>query len=262
MPAAPRTDPGKRNYRTGLLPRIRRTGGRPPIVAAPALVAGPPCGTGLCVPWAWFADAASPWPGPFPPSPPQPVAHHRPCSETSQVLWACPTSRIRASPSCPFGSRRGLEFDTQADPGISRLPRELLRCVPGVLDSAGPGRSSRWRTDRCCLPRDITASASRTLRISELNTQPALSPVNASPVSSRITTHDSEPTWLARPSSCETFIHCTSPALPAHVAVGTAVARRPPHRSRRAELPHRALASGDYARAACPRRIRLGTCGA
>ena len=29
---------------------------------------------------------------------------------------------------------------------------------------------------------------------------------------------------------------------PAHVAVGTAVARRPPHRSRRAELPHRALA--------------------
>jgi len=29
------------------------------------------------------------------------------------------------------------------------------------------------------------------------------------------------------------------------VAVGTAVARRPPHGSRRAELPHRALASGE-----------------
>ena len=29
------------------------------------------------------------------------------------------------------------------------------------------------------------------------------------------------------------------------IAVGTAVARRPPHRSRRAELPHRALALDD-----------------
>jgi hypothetical protein len=34
---------------------------------------------------------------------------------------------------------------------------------------------------------------------------------------------------------------------PAHVAVGTAVARRPPHGSRRAELPHRALASDNHA---------------
>src|ERR1700676_191754 len=36
------------------------------------------------------------------------------------------------------------------------------------------------------------------------------------------------------------------------VAVGTAVARRPPHGSRRAELPHRALALGDDARAIRP----------
>lgn len=97
-----------------------------------------------------------------------------------------------------------------------RLPREMLRCVHEVCDTAGPDRPSRWRIDRCCLPRDITSPASRTLRISELNTQPAVSPVNASPVSSRIATHDSEPTWLARPSSCETFIHCTPPALPGH----------------------------------------------
>jgi hypothetical protein len=31
------------------------------------------------------------------------------------------------------------------------------------------------------------------------------------------------------------------------VAVGTAVARRPPHGSRRAGLPHRALALDDHA---------------
>ena len=38
------------------------------------------------------------------------------------------------------------------------------------------------------------------------------------------------------------------------VAVGTAVARRPPHGSRRAELPHRALASGHNARMICTTR--------
>ncbi|MCL2591167.1 MAG: hypothetical protein FWD67_09930, partial [Betaproteobacteria bacterium] len=36
------------------------------------------------------------------------------------------------------------------------------------------------------------------------------------------------------------------------VAVGTAVARCPPHRSVRAELPHTALTSGDDARIAPP----------
>jgi hypothetical protein len=35
------------------------------------------------------------------------------------------------------------------------------------------------------------------------------------------------------------------------VAVGMPVTRHPPHRSRRAELPHRALASGSNAQALC-----------
>jgi hypothetical protein len=35
---------------------------------------------------------------------------------------------------------------------------------------------------------------------------------------------------------------------PGKVAVGTRVTPRPPHRSRRAELPHRAPASGDDAK--------------
>jgi hypothetical protein len=37
-----------------------------------------------------------------------------------------------------------------------------------------------------------------------------------SPRSHAPSSHDSGPTWLATPSSHETFIHCTSPALPAH----------------------------------------------
>ncbi len=42
-----------------------------------------------------FARAGCLWPGPFPPSPPPPVA--RPCSATSQVLRTCPTSLVRTS---------------------------------------------------------------------------------------------------------------------------------------------------------------------
>lgn len=42
------------------------------------------------------------------------------------------------------------------------------------------------------------------------------------------------------------------------VAVGTAVARRPPHGSRRAELPHRALASDQTPRDGSPSRARPG----
>jgi hypothetical protein len=54
------------------------------------------------------------------------------------------------------------------------------------------------------------------ITFSRLNTRPAPSPVNASTMTLRSSSHDSGPTWLATPSSHETFIHCTSPALPAH----------------------------------------------
>ena len=44
------------------------------------------------------------------------------------------------------------------------------------------------------------ASAPGTIRISGLNTQPARTPVNASPSPSRTPVHDSGPVWLATPS--------------------------------------------------------------
>src|SRR2546422_696128 len=47
--------------------------------------------------------------------------------------------------------------------------------------------------------------------ISRLNTRPARTPVNASPSSSRTPTLDSEPLWVASPSTYETFIHNTLP---------------------------------------------------
>src|ERR1700727_3045602 len=56
-------------------------------------------------------------------------------------------------------------------------------------------------------------SALRMKTFSRLNTQPARTPVNASTTLLRVSPHDSEPMWLARPSSYETFIHTPPPAF-------------------------------------------------
>ena len=57
-----------------------------------------------------------------------------------------------------------------------------------------------------------TASAPRTFNISRLNTQPAVSPVNASTPPSRATPHDSGPLWAATPSTYNFFIRIHPPA--------------------------------------------------
>jgi hypothetical protein len=49
--------------------------------------------------------------------------------------------------------------------------------------------------------------------ISQLNTLPALPPVNASMAASRLTTHDSGPGWLATPFLYDSFIHNSTPVL-------------------------------------------------
>ena len=100
--------------------------------------------------------------------------------------------------------------------GTSRFPCEALPCMHGVCDRAGSRRASRCRRARFCLPPSSTASAPRSTRfrgalILRLDTQPALSPVNASPAQSPAPTHDSGPLWVANPSACDAFIHHTSP---------------------------------------------------
>jgi hypothetical protein len=79
---------------------------------------------------------------------------------------------------------------------ISRFSRRLLPCMRGVSDLAGYQRPLPKRNIGCGLPLTPTGSASRTKSISRLNTQPALSPVNASPSGSPHATHDSGPSWL------------------------------------------------------------------
>jgi hypothetical protein len=50
--------------------------------------------------------------------------------------------------------------------------------------------------------------------ISQLNTQPACAPVNASPTALQLPTHDSGSGWLATPFPCDSFIHNSTPVYP------------------------------------------------
>jgi len=50
--------------------------------------------------------------------------------------------------------------------------------------------------------------------ISQLNTLPACTPVNASMAASRPTTHDSGPGWIATPFPYDSFIHNSTPVYP------------------------------------------------
>jgi hypothetical protein len=50
--------------------------------------------------------------------------------------------------------------------------------------------------------------------ISQLNTQPACAPVNASMVALRLATHDSGSGWFAPPFLCDSFFHYSTPVYP------------------------------------------------
>ena len=136
------------------------------------------------------------------------------CSKASSVLWTCPTSRRRSSPTCSF---RILG----ADPGA--MFRGRLRDLPVPVREAyvhaqglRPRRISpslALRDKLYCLPYILKPSASCSTSFSRLNTWPAQSPVNASAMSSQTPPHDSGPVWIATPSPYGTFIHYLPPVL-------------------------------------------------
>jgi hypothetical protein len=122
--------------------------------------------------------------------------------------------------------RRLRSFDCptrSADPaiaeadGISRFPSKVHPYMRGVFDRAGSQSVLPLRRPECCLPPISRTSAPRSnpprggAFISQLNTQPARSPVNASPSPLRTPMHDSGPVWLAKHSLYETSIHNTLP---------------------------------------------------
>src|SRR5260370_7466334 len=85
--------------------------------------------------------------------------------------------------------------------------------MAGGSDLAGYQRPSPMGSADCGLPLLLTGSASRT-GFSRLNTQPALSPVNASPPLLRAPPHDSGPLRLARPLTYDSSIHYNLPVYP------------------------------------------------
>ncbi len=90
--------------------------------------------------------------------------------------------------------------------GISRFPYKVRTDMRGVSDRAGSCRNLRYRSDRCRLPHSPTRSAPRRPFLSRLNTQPARPPVNASrPWLPTGLAHDSGTSWVANPSTLETF---------------------------------------------------------
>ena len=123
-------------------------------------------------------------------------------------------------PAAVHHRRTSLDFTMRpkrrrlGDCRISRFSRKLLPCLPGVSDRAGYQRPSPARCVGCCLPPASTGSASRTKPFSRLNTQPTLSPVNASPDGLLHMTHDSGPLWLATPLTYDSFIHYNLPVYP------------------------------------------------
>src|SRR5208337_3374972 len=123
------------------------------------------------------------------------------------AFCCCRFPLVKPLPSVPSAAVCTALFeDFTGTTGLSDFPRSFIIGV-------------RPRTSRCVpehLPPLLRASASRRNDFSRLNTRPAPSPVNASQPPSRATPHDSEPAWFAKPSLYETFIHYTSPVLPAH----------------------------------------------
>src|SRR6516164_9073844 len=164
----------------------------------------PGSASGAC----WLVPC-SPWPPPFAPPTPVPVARGR--SPASQLLWRGLTSRPRASQA----SAHHLPDAGQAffGPGRRRdlpVPAQGAYAHAGVYDRAGPARRSRWRARPCAFHSTHSVGVPRVL-FSRLNTQPMRTPVNASPKPSRVSAHDSGTVWFATPSLAET---CTLYSLP------------------------------------------------
>jgi hypothetical protein len=71
----------------------------------------------------WLVETNSLWSGCLAPRSPPTTAHRCLCSNVSQLLSACPTSRHRTSLSCSFRIHGAdLEPSLKASGGISRLP--------------------------------------------------------------------------------------------------------------------------------------------
>src|SRR5215468_9212326 len=160
----------------------------------------------------------SPWARSFPPRSPR---RKRPrCSTASSVLLPRPTPHPRACSSFGFclhePVRRALPVTDEA----SQVPCKELLHVRKVSDCARFSHPSQYAMG------DVAFSSRERDRhlgirpVSQLNTWPVVSPVNASRRPSRDAAHHSELGWLARPFPWGTFTSYSLPACLAHSAMG------------------------------------------
>jgi hypothetical protein len=164
----------------------------------------PGSGSGAC----WLVPC-SPWPPPFAPPTPAPVARRR--SPASQLLWRGLTSHARASPASAHHLPDADQGATAlARREISRFPHKELTHMLG--STTAPGRpGARDDAPVHVAFRSMHSVGVPGVLFSRLNTQPMRTPVNASPSPSRGPTHDSGTVWFATPSLEET---CTLYSLP------------------------------------------------
>ncbi len=85
---------------------------------------------------------------------------------------------------------------------LRRVLRTFAEAHPPMLPSA--------------IPNDVGTPVAI---ISQINTQPAGAPVNASMAALRLATHDSGSGWFATPFLCDSFIHYSTPVYPGALSI-------------------------------------------
>jgi hypothetical protein len=133
--------------------------------------------------------------------------------------------------------------------GISRFSRMKVPYVPGFLDRAGPTGDSRHNATGGIAFRPIRRRRHpEQVSFRGSIAQPARTPVNASPAPSRTPTHDSGPSWLARP--CD--VGLSHPLL--HAGLSRRSAER--HQGRTAGVEPRKTGPNAHPNACFARRRR------
>ena len=126
-----------------------------------------------------------------------------------------PASVRRCRAPCGFTARTPMPLRTRC--GTSRLPCMSLGVRAQGLGPRGGGTALAITI--CSVLPSVPYDAvgpPKFILLSRLNIQPARLPVNASPLLSRTTTHDSGPIWFATPSLGGTRTRETYRFVPAH----------------------------------------------
>jgi hypothetical protein len=164
-------------------------------------------------------NGCSPWVRPFPPRLPPGVASR--CSVASQVLWPHPTSHPRTCSAYGLSpSRAGPAHECRAWMRPPRFRAKNFSTCTRSPTARGSSHASHSPWD------DVAFSSTERDRhlgirpVSQLNTWPVVSPVNASRRPSRDAAHHSGSGRLARPSPWGTLTSYSLPAFLAHSVQG------------------------------------------